>query len=80
MNPYEKCLSYGVDQTSFSSSKNLSKCREMQIFKFKERKLSGDYNNDEKHKATKGIKMYKICSVIKYFLQTEGVGTAPQIF
>ena len=41
------------------SSKNLSKCQEMQIFKFKQGKLSGDYNNDEKNKATKGTKMYK---------------------
>ena len=66
MNPYKKCLSYGVDQTNFSSCKHLSKCREVQIFKFKQGKLSGDYNNDEKNIATKGTKMYKICSVIKH--------------
>ena len=77
MNPGFKCLSYGVDQTSFSSSKNLSTCREMQIFKLKQGKLFGDYNNDEKHKATKGTQMYKICSAIKHGLQAEGGGTTP---
>ena len=72
MNPYKKCLSYGVDQTSFSSNKNLSKCREMQIFKFKQEEISDDYNNDDKNKATKGTKIYTICSVIKHGLQAEG--------
>ena len=31
-------------------------------------------------KATKGTKMYKICSVIKHGLEAEVGGTTPQIF
>ena len=77
MNPYKECLSYGVDQTTFSSSKNLSKCREIQIFKFKQRELSGDYNDDEKQ----SYKRYK--NVQNMFsdktLLAKDRGTTPQI-
>ena len=56
----------------------------MQIFKFKQGKLSGDCNNDEKHKATKGTKMYKICSEINMAHKPGGWGggggVTPQIF
>ena len=34
-------------------------CQNVVKYKFKQGKLSGDYNNDDKNKATKGTKMYK---------------------
>ena len=81
MNPYKKCLRYGVDQTTFSSCKNLSKSRELQIFKFKQGNLSDDYNNDEKNKATKRYKNVQNMFSDKTWLTNRGMkGQLPRFF
>ena len=56
---------------------NVEKCK---FSNSNKRNFSDGYNNDDKNKATKGTKMYKICSVIKHGLQAEGRGTTPQLF